>query len=192
MLGRQLPLVGTTGGTEALDLANEVIGNGFLSRLNMNLREEKGWTYGIRSSLPGVTGPRSFFVTTPVQTDRTADSIRLILEEMRAFPGSRGVNETELQRVTEGNIRGMPNRFQTNAQVLGALLENQRLGRPDDYFEQLPEVYRALDAKAIDAAAAEYLRPDDLVIVVVGDRGAIDEQLAGLGMPVEYLEASEL
>jgi predicted Zn-dependent peptidase len=192
LLGRQLPLVGTTGGTEALDLANEVIGNGFLSRLNMNLREEKGWTYGIRSSLPGVTGPRSFFVMTPVQADRTADSIRLILEEMRAFPGTRGVNETELQRVTEGNIRGMPNRFQTNAQVLGALLENQRLGRPDNYFEQLPEIYRSLDAGAIDAAAADYLAPDNLVIVVVGDRRVIDEQLAGLGMAVEYLEASQL
>jgi len=192
MLGRRLPLQGTTAGTEALDLANEVIGNGFLSRLNMNLREEKGWTYGIRSSLPGVRGPRSFYVMTPVQTDRTADSIRLILEEMRAFPQTRGVNETELQRVTEGNIRGMPNRFQTNAQVLGALLENQRLGRPDDYFEQLPAIYRSLDAGAIDAAAAQYLQPEDMVIVVVGDRAAIDDQLSGLNMPVEYLEASEL
>jgi predicted Zn-dependent peptidase len=192
MLGRRLPLEGTSGGTEALDLANEVIGNGFLSRLNMNLREEKGWTYGIRSSLPGVTGPRSLVVVTPVQGDRTADSIRLILDEMRAFPSTRGVDEPELQRVTEGNIRGMPNRFQTNAQVLGALLENRRLGRPDDYYERLPDIYRTLDAEAIDAAAEQYLAPEDLVIVVVGDRGQIEEQLAGLDLPVEYMAADTL
>ncbi len=192
MLGRRLPLLGTAGGTEALELANEVIGSGFLSRLNMNLREDKGWTYGISSNLPGVTGPRALAVVTPVQADRTADSIRLILDEMRAFPGERGVDETELQRVTEGNIRGLPNRFQTNGQVLGALLENERLGRPADYYEQLPQIYRALDAGAIDAAAGEHLQPEQLVIVVVGDRSAIDEQLAGLDMPIEYLAAEEL
>jgi predicted Zn-dependent peptidase len=192
LLARVLPITGTQQGMEALDLANEVIGAGFLSRLNANLREEKGWTYGISSSLSGVVGPRRLAVFTPVQSDRTGDSIRLILEEMRAFPSTRGVDETELQRVTEGNIRGMPNRFQTNAQVLGALVENQRLGRPDDYLEQLPEIYRSLDAHAIDAAAVQYLRPEDLVIVVVGDRSAIDTQLSGLGMDVEYLEASEL
>jgi len=192
LLSRVLPITGTQQGMEALDLANEVIGGGFLSRLNSNLREEKGWTYGISSSISGVVGPRRLAVFTPVQTDRTADSIRLILGEMQAFPSGRGVDETELQRVTQGNIRGMANRFQTNAQVLAALLESQRLGRPDDYLEQLPAIYRELDAKGIDAAAAEYLRPDDLAIIVVGDRQAIEAQLAELEMPVEYLDASEL
>ena len=193
LLARVLPLTGTQQGMEALDLANEVIGAGFLSRLNTNLREEKGWTYGISSSLSGVVGPRRLAVFTPVQSDRTADSIRLILEEMEAFAaGGRGVDETELQRVTDGNIRALPNSFQTNGQVLGVLLENEHLGRPDDYYERLPEIYRALDAGAIDAAARQYLQPENLTIVVVGDRSQIDEQLATLGLKIEYLKASEL
>ena len=193
LLARVLPLQGTQPGMEPLDLANEVIGNGFLSRLNMNLREEKSWTYGIRSSLAGVAGPRSLTVYTPVQSDRTADSIRLILEDMTQFAsGTKGVDETELQRVTDGNIRGLPNSYQTNSQVLGALLNNQLYGRPDDYQRQLPDIYRAIDAPKIDTAAREYLAPDQLAIIVVGDRKQIDEQLAGLGMEIEYLSAEEL
>ena len=193
LLARVLPVTGTQSDMEPLDLANEVIGNGFLSRLNTNLREEKGWTYGIRSSLSGVTGPRALTVFTPVQADRTADSIRLILDDMAAFAsGASGVNETELQRVTDGNIRGLPNSFQTNGQVLGALLANQQFGRPDDYQAMLPDIYRAVDAADIDAAARQYLSPENLAIVVVGDRSQIDEQLATLGMEIEYLEAGEL
>jgi predicted Zn-dependent peptidase len=192
LAARVLPLRGTEGGKEALELANEVIGNGFLSRLNMDLREDKGWTYGIRSGLSGGVGPRAFSVFSPVQSDRTADSIKAILGNLAAFPATRGIDETELQRVTEGNIRGLPNRFETNAQVLSAVLGNQLLGRPSDYQKQLPDIYRAIDAKQIDAAARQYLGSEDLVIVVVGDRKQIDSQLEGLGMPVEYLEADKL
>lgn len=192
LLGRVLPVRGTQGGLEALDLANEVIGNGFLSRLNMDLREEKGWTYGIRSGISAGAGPRAFSVFTPVQSDRTADSVKAILDNLAAFPASKGVNETELQRVTEGNVRGLPNRYQTNGQVLGAILGNQLLGRPSDYQTKLPDIYRAIDAGKIDAAAREYLGSGDLVIVVVGDRKQIDGQIATLGMPVEYLDASKL
>jgi predicted Zn-dependent peptidase len=106
---------------------------------------------------------------------------------MAAFPASKGVDATELQRVTEGNVRGLPNRFQTNSQVLGAIVENQRLGRPDDYYAKLASVYRAIDAGKIDAAARQYLQAANMVIVVVGDRKIVDPQIKTLGLPVEYL-----
>ncbi len=192
LMGRVLPVRGTQGGLEALDLANEVIGDGFLSRLNMDLREDKGWTYGIRSGLTAGVGPRAFTVFSPVQSDRTADSIKAILENLSAFPASKAIDQTELQRVTEGNVRGLPNRFQTNGQVLGAILGNQLLGRPGNYQASLPEIYRGIDAARINAAAQEYLGSDNLVIVVVGDRKQIDSQIATLEMPVEYLEAEKL
>jgi predicted Zn-dependent peptidase len=192
LFGRALPLKGAGTGQESLELANEVIGNDFLSRLNSDLREDKGWTYGISSSLLQVRGPRGFVVVTPVQTDKTADSIKLIIEDMKAFPAQKGVDTVELQRVTEGNIRNLPNRFETNGQVLGALLDNQRLKRPDDYQATLPDVYRSITAAQIDAAAAKYLQPEQMVIVVVGDRSQIDAQLKTLGMPIEYMKAEDL
>lgn len=91
--------------------------------------------------------------------------------------------------MTDGNIRGLPNRFETNAQVLGALLAMQARGLPDDYYTNLAETYRALGASAIDASARQYLAGSDLAIVVVGDRKVIDPQLAKLGLPVEAMEA---
>ncbi len=192
MLGRLLPLRGTDRGTEALELANEVIGNGFLSRLNNDLRETRGWTYGVRSTVGNRVGRRSFVVSTSVQADRTGDSIRVVLDQLAAFPAVRPVDLVELQRVTDGNIRGLPNRFETNGQVLGALLANDLFDRPDDYQEQLPTIYRAIDASQIDAAARQYLHADDLAIVVVGDRSVIDQQLSALGLTAEYWAAEDM
>ena len=185
MAGRVLPLTGRDQGKEALDLANEVLGNGFLSRLNMDLREDKGWSYGVRSAVASPIGPRSFTVTAPVQADKTGESIRLLLADMAAFPGSKPVDTQELNRVTDGNVRGLPNRFQTNAQVLQAIVGNDRLGRPDNYYASLPGRYRAIDATALDVAAKTWLQPAGLVVVVVGDRKVVEAQLKGLGLPVE-------
>lgn len=189
LMARALPLTGKQGGQEALDLANEVIGDGFLSRLNLNLREDKGWSYGAGSQIDRTVGPETFMVFSQVQSDRTADSIKLILEDMAAFPASRPVEDGEYQRVTDGNVRGMPNRYQTNRQVLGALVSNERLGRPDDYQARLPGLYRGISRQQIEAAASQYLQPEGLTIIVVGDRSLIDPQLAGLGLPIEYADA---
>ncbi|MEO7247687.1 MAG: pitrilysin family protein, partial [Novosphingobium sp.] len=104
MAGRVLALTGRDPDQEALDLANEVLGNGFLSRLNMDLREDKGWSYGVRSSVSAPVGPRSFTVTAPVQADKTGESIRLLIADMAAFPGKKPVDQQEAGRVTDGNV----------------------------------------------------------------------------------------
>ena len=85
--------------------ANDTLGGSFLSRLNMDLREDKSWSYGVRSSVASPVGPRSYTVVAPVQSDRTGDSIKVLLAQMRAFPGSKPVEPVELNRVTDGNIR---------------------------------------------------------------------------------------
>jgi predicted Zn-dependent peptidase len=191
VMAHVLPVDGTAPNMESLDLANQVIGAGFLSRLNLDLREEKGWTYYAYSSLSSDKGPVMVQAYSPVQTDKTGASIKAMIADMAAFPSEKGVDATELQRVTTGNIRGLPNSFQTNSQVLNGIVDNEELGRPDDYYAQLPKIYGAIDAKAIDSAAANYLQPNDMTIVVVGDRSKIDSQLKDLGIPIEYREASE-
>ncbi len=185
--GRVLPLSGRDQGLEALDLANEVLGNNFLSRLNLDLREEKGWSYGVRSLVRSPRGPRSLLVIAPVQSDKTGASIAAIRKDMADFPAKRGVDPVEFNRATDGNIRGLPNRYETNAQVLGALVSNRELNRADDYQATLPSRYRAIDTKAIDAAAKTWLQPDGLTFVVVGDRKTVEPQLKDLGLPVEVV-----
>lgn len=183
--GRVLPVTGRVPGLEAMELANEVLGNGFLSRLNLNLREDKGWSYGVRTSVTAPVGPRSFTFLAPVQADRTGDAIRAALADMKAFPANRPVTPAELTRVTDGNVRGLPNRFETNGQVLNAIVMNDRLGRPDDYYRTLPARYRAIDATAINTAARQWLQPEGLTFIVVGDKAVVEPQLKGLGLPVE-------
>ncbi len=185
--GRVLPISGRDPGMEPLDLANEVLGNGFLSRLNLDLREDKGWSYGVRSTVRSPKGPRSLVIVAPVQSDKTGASITAIRSQMADFPAKRPVGTEEYARATDGNIRGLPNNFETNGQVLGALVSNQQLGRADDYQATLPSRYRAIDPKAMDAAAKAHLQSDGMVYVVVGDRKVVEPQLKGLGLPIEIV-----
>lgn len=189
MAGRVLPLTGRTRDMEALDLANEVIGGGFLSRLNMDLREDKGWSYGVWSQVRNPAGPRALMVGAPVQADKTGAAIRAIIADMKAFPAKKAVDAEELNRVTDGNIRALPNRFESNGDVLGAMLVNQVLGRPDDYYATLASRYRAVDARTIDTMARTYLQPEGLTFVVVGERKQVEPQLRALGLPVEIAPA---
>ncbi len=186
--GRVLPMTGRDQGMESLDLANEVLGNGFLSRLNLDLREDKGWSYGVRSQVRSPKGPRSLAVIAPVQSDKTGAAIVTIRGQMADFPAKKPVNDEEHARATDGNIRGLPIRYETNGQVLGALVGNQLLGRPDDYQATLPSRYRAIDKAALDKAAKQYLGPDGLVFVVVGDRKVVEPQLKALDLPLEIAQ----
>lgn len=189
MGGRVLPLKGTAQGTEPLQLANEVMGGGFLSRLNADIREDKGWSYGVYSGVTQNVGPREMIVRAPVQSDKTGDAIKAIIADMAALPAQKPVTDEELQRVTEGAIRALPNQFETNAAVEGALRKNQQLGRPDNYYETLASTYRQINAKQIGEAAAQYLQPAGVTFVIVGDRKVVEPQLAGIGLPVETVAA---
>lgn len=189
MAGRVLPITGRTPDTEELELANDVLGGGFLSRLNKNLREEKGWSYGVYSQVLQPVGPRFLVVNAPVQSDRTGDAIKAIMAGMAAFPQEKPISAEELQRVTEGTIRALPNQFETNAAVQAAIRKNQMLGRPDNYYETLADQYRSIGADAISTAATRFLRPTGLTFVVVGDRKVVEPQLQAVGLPVEVQQA---
>jgi len=189
LAGRVLPLTGRTPDTEALGLANDVLGGGFLARLNEDIREKKGWSYGVYSGVTQPVGPRSLLVQAPVQADKTGAAIEAIIADMSAYPGTDPATPVEVQRVTDGAIRALPNDFETNASVLAAIEKNALLGRPDDYYVALADTYRALGEKQIDAAATRYLKPDGLTFVVVGDRASVEPQLKGLGLPIEVREA---
>ncbi len=175
------------GNQEALDLANQVLGNDFLSRLNSDLREDKAWSYGVESLIRQPLGPRSLLVIAPVQTDRTGDSIAHIIADMAALPATRPITPAELTRTVEGDIRGLPANYETDAQVLSAIVLNDRLGRSETYDTTLPARYRALDAAALNAAARDYLQPAGMIFVVAGDRAKVVPQLTALGLPVDVI-----
>lgn len=170
---------------EVLRSANDIFGGDFLSRFNMNLRETKGWSYGVRSRISAEQDRVSWVVTAPVQADRTGDSIRELQSDLKSFLTDKGVTGEELERTANGSVRELPGSFETSGDVLGGLRSIVKFGRPDDYYETLPAIYEAMTPGAVDAAARAALATDDLVYVVVGDASVVKPQLDGLGLPVE-------
>ncbi len=184
---KALPLRGTDQSHESLELANDVLGAGFLSRINTTLREKKGWTYGARSSLPASFGPLALAITAPIQSDRTADTIRTLMAEMREFATDSGVRPEELQRVREGKVQRLATLYRSNREILDQVQMNDMLRRPADYLGQLAAILRAINAEAINQAAGLYLHPEGLQFVIVGDRAAVETQLRGLNLPIEIV-----
>lgn len=176
-----------TGGDDRLDLAlaNETLGGSFTSRLNMDLREAKGWSYGVRSIATPSVGQMVFRILAPVQQDRTGDALVALRENVRAFAGPEPVAREDLVRAINSRIYALPGRFETSGAVLDALETLAVLGRPDDYFVRLPDRYRALDQQQVTRAVASLIDPDRLQWVVVGDARRVEPQLRKLGIPLE-------
>ena len=175
----------------ALDAANSVLGGSFLSRLNSDLRETKGWSYGVRSLLASPEEQVAFAVYAPVQADRTGDSIAALREQMNSFLTTRGVGEDELVRTVNGEVRGLPGTFETSGGVLAGLVNIVELDRPDNYYELLPAKYEALTPAMLDQVAREQNLDDGLVWVVVGDAATVRPQLDQLGLAVETATVGE-
>ncbi|MBP6013574.1 MAG: insulinase family protein [Alphaproteobacteria bacterium] len=172
--------------------ANEIYGGNFLSRINMNLRETKGWSYGVRSGINLNIESVPFIITAPVQSDRTGDSMKELIADLTAYLGPKGTTEEELVRTVNGNVRRLPGSFETGNAVFGGVNNILNYGRPDDYYEQLPATYAAMKAADVDAAGRAKLSVDDLLWVVVGDASVVKAQLEGLGMSIEVVPAPAL
>ncbi len=177
----------------AISAMNEIFGGGFVSRVNLNLREDKGWSYGSRTLILDAKGQRPFIVFAPVQTDKTGESLAEIKKEYAAYLGDKPATADELNRVVLDNVRSLPGQYETAGAVLGSMLSSSRYGRPLNYPETLPEKYRTLSPSDIAAAADEVLAPDSLVWVIIGDAEKVraEVEAAGVG-PVEVRSMSDL
>jgi predicted Zn-dependent peptidase len=153
----------------------------------MDLRESKGWAYGAFSQAATLRETMPLYVIAPVQTDRTGDSIKAALADMKEFLTTKGVDAEERERTINGQIRSLPGSFETSSDLLGALVQMDTLQRPDDYYEKLPGRFRALTAAQMDEAARAAIRPDSLIWVVVGDAAKVEPQLKEIGLPVERM-----
>jgi zinc protease len=172
----------------ALTSANEVIGGNFLARINMDLRETRGWSYGVRGNLVLHEHAVPYLVSAPVQADKTGPSIAALAENYESFLTSRGTTQEELSRIIANNIQQLPGRFETSGAVLGAMMTNNLLGRPDNYHELLADKYRVQTQATLDEAARAAISPQGFTWVVVGDAALIRPQLEELGMPIEVIE----
>ena len=169
-----------------IDTMNDILGGLFTARVNMNLREDKGWSYGSFTISLDAKGQGMFLVYAPVQTDKTSESISELVMEIDGYLGDNPPTDEELAKVVAKNINSLPGAFETSGAVLGSLTSNQRFGRPDDYVTTLASRYQAMDVAEIQAAAKDVLAPKQLVWLIVGDKDVIAEGVRSLNLgPLE-------
>jgi zinc protease len=160
---------------------NNVLGGQFISRLNMNLREDKHWSYGAGSVFFDARGPRPFIVYAPVQTDKTKESVAEIVKELNGIRGARPVTADELQAAKDGLVLTLAGRWETARAVGSSIGEIVRFGFADDYYSSYPAKVRATTLADV-AAASSVIQPDRLVWVIAGDRAKIEPGLRELGL----------
>ncbi|MEG2941616.1 MAG: pitrilysin family protein [Thermomonas sp.] len=166
----------------AFDMANMVIGGDFTARLNMNLREDKHWSYGARSGAGNSVGPRMWTASAPVQIDKTAESVAEIKREIADFAsGKQGASAEEVSGMQKILTLSLPGAYETAASVMGTIGSNLLYGRPDDYVFKRKAEIEAMTPAQVDVAA-KALDPNALTWVVVGDLTKTEQVVRALNL----------
>ncbi|HUP30156.1 MAG TPA: insulinase family protein, partial [Usitatibacter sp.] len=161
---------------------NSVFGGGFSSRLNLNLREDKHWSYGVRSALPDARGQRAYYSISPIQTDKTADAMKEIVSEYRKVAGAGPITAKELQEAQARLTLSQPGNFETAAQLANGYRTILEFGLPPDYYDTFTQKVLAVTPESANALAARLIAPDRLTWVVVGDMAKVEDSIRALNL----------
>ena len=175
----------------ALQVMNTILGGSFTSRLNQNLREDKGYTYGARSSFDFSPVPGPFVAGAAVQTDATAPALVEFMKELEAIREPIPEEEVALAR----NFLAMryPAGFQSVAGIAGRLADVIQYGLPADYFNEYTDRVLAVTREDVERVARRYIDPENVVIVIVGDRSAVEDEVRALGLgELRVLEVTDV
>jgi zinc protease len=163
-------------------LLNTILGGDFVSRLNLNLREQKGFTYGVRTGFNLRRGVGPFVMQTSVGTDVTGAALAEAWREIRDISTTRPVSDQEVAQAFASVSKGYPRGFETAGQVARSVAQLALHGLPDSYFEQFVPKLSQVTAADVTRAAQRYLDPEKMTTVIVGDLDKIAESLPGLGL----------
>ncbi len=165
----------------AIMTMNTILGGDFVSRINMNIREDKHWSYGAQSAIPGARGQRPFLVLAPVQSDKTKETMVEIKAELEGILGKKPITQDEYANAKNSIVLGLPGQWETMGAVLGSLEEMVEYGLPDDYYQKYPGLVQKLTIADLTKAAVKTVRPEGVVWIIVGDRAQIEPKIKELG-----------
>lgn len=175
----------------AIEAMNDALGSTFGARLNMNLREDKHWSYGARTILRDARGQRPFFGFAPVQTDKTKESMVEMNKEFRGIIGDHPVTDAELEKIQANETLKLPGSRETLDELGQSITNIVQFGLPDDYYETYGAKVKSLKTGDLNAAAKEVVQADRLVWVVVGDRAKIESGVKELGLGEFHLMSTD-
>jgi zinc protease len=179
----------TTPELQAIQMMNYTLGASFGSRINMNLREVHGYTYGARSTYALYREGGPFTAGGLVKTDVTGPATKELLTELKRIQ-TEPPTETELKMARDASIQSLPAQFETTNATAAAMSSIFLYNRPLDYFATLPEAFRAVTPAEVEKEAKSNVHPDQLLILEVGDKVKIEPGLKELGIPIEYADPS--
>lgn len=171
----------------AIETMNFILGGDFVSRINMNIRENKHWSYGAGSFLPGARGQQPFIVYAPVQADKTKETMFELKQELENILGKKPISNDEYSNAKNSQTLQLPGQWETMAAVEGSLLEMVQYGLADDYFKTYPLKVLQLKMEDLAKAAKKVIHPSALTWVVVGARAMIEPKIRELGYSEIYL-----
>jgi len=173
----------------ALQVMNTILGGMFQARLNANIREEKGYSYGVSSGFGFGKGPRPFRTGGDIVGDKTDAALIEFMKELRGILGARPVTDEELRTAKESLVQRLPGTFASVGAINGAITGLWAEGLPDTYYQQYAKSIAAVSADDVLRVAKTHLNLDRLAIVIVGDRKAIEEPLRKTGIaPIVFLD----
>jgi zinc protease len=182
IVGAQLAPPRNSPDAVALNLLNDVFGGTFSSRLNMRLREDKHWSYGVGSSLVAARGQRILYSASPVQTDKTAPALRELAREVADIAGARPITQPELKAAQDNETLGLPGAFETIAQLGNGYATILQYRLPEDYYDSYTDKVLALAPADLNALAARTVLPGQQLWIVVGDMNKVEADVRALGI----------
>jgi zinc protease len=166
----------------AIQAMNTLLGGNFTSRVNMNLRENKHWSYGAFTILWDAKGQRPFFAYAPVQTDKTRESMAELVKELHGIQTDRPAEPDELAKSQATLTLTLPGQWETMGAVMGSISDIVTYGLSDNYYDTFASKVHALTTGQMTPAAKEVIAPDQLIWVVVGDRAKIEPGIRELNL----------
>lgn len=173
----------------ALNAMNNILGGDFVSRLNMNLREDKHWSYGAGSFVWDAKAQRPFIAYVSVQMDKTKESIQEIEKEFTSIIKDKPVTSDEFKRVQQNMTLQLPGMWETNGSVSGSVVEQVKYNLSDDYYKTYDAKVRKLTKEELQQISLQVIKPEQVNWIVVGDKSKILDKLKELGNEIVEVDA---
>ena len=167
---------------------NNILGGSFTSRINMNLREDKHWSYGSRTMILNTQAQRPLITYALIQTDKTKESVQEIYKEIKGMISDKKATADEIDKIKKSQVLELAGSWETMSAVNGSLQNLVMYNLPDNYYETYIQKIKALNTDIITNTAVKTLHPDNIVWVVVGDRAKIEKGLKELNYEIKFID----
>ena len=173
----------------ALQVLNTILGGQFQSRLNANIREQKGYSYGVNSGFSYGKGPGAFRAGGSIFSDKTDAALIEFMKELKGIVGEKPITDEEIKTAKEALIQGLPQRFASVSAISGAITSLVVQGLPEDFYQTYAKNVSAVTKEDLLRVAKKYIDLNHLAIVIVGDRSSVEAPLKATNIaPITYID----